>query len=125
MKTHALFQYIFDIPVYPSKVLVALYISPVCTAREISEHTGISRGKVYQTVQFLEDMGYVDRSERGIVKLRTNVIESKFREGIEELSRMADDLTALKRKAIKEKKEEVLKQLRKIEELEKTLGEEE
>ena len=121
MKIHTLFQYIFDLPVYPSKVLLDLYISPVSTAREIVERSGISRGKVYQTIQFLEKEGFIDRNERGIIKLKTDILESKLREGIKELNRIADDLVILKQRAIKEEKDAILKKLDRIEKLEKEL----
>ena len=121
MKIQTLFQYIFDLPIYPSKVLLALYISPVSTAREIGERLEISRGKVYQTIQFLEKEGFIDRSERGIIKLKTDMVESKLREGIKELNRIADDLTILKQRAIKEEKDAILKKLDRIEKLEKEL----
>ncbi len=119
MKIQTLFQYIFDLSVYPSKVLLALYISPVSTAREIGERLEISRGKVYQTIQFLEKEGFVDRSERGIIKLRTDMVESKLREGIKELNIIANDLVILKQRAIKEEKEAILKKLDRLEKLEK------
>ena len=119
MKIHTLFQYIFDLPVYPSKVLLALYISPVSTAREIGDRSGISRGKIYQTVQFLEKEGFVDRSERGIIKLNIDIVESRLREGINELNEIADNLIILKMKAIKEEKEAILQKLRSLEKLEK------
>ncbi len=121
MKIPTLFQYIFDLPVQPAQVLLALYISPVSTAREIIERSGISRGKVYQIVQFLEKEGFVDRSERGIIKLKTDIVESKLREGIKELNRIADDLVILKQMAIKEEKAAILKKLDIIEKLEKEL----
>ncbi len=121
MKIPTLFQYIFDLPVYPAQVLLALYISPVSTAREIIERSGISRGKVYQTIQFLEKEGFIDRSERGIIKLKTDIVESKLREGIKELNRIADDLVILKQMAINEEKAAILKKLDIIEKLEKEL----
>ena len=119
MKIQTLFQYIFDIPVYPSKVLLALYISPISTAMEIGERLGISRGKVYQTIQFLEKEGFIDRSERGIIKLRTDMVESKLREGIKELNEIANNLVILKQRAIKEEKDAILKKLDRLEKLEK------
>lgn len=120
MKVYTLFQYIFDIPVYPSKVLLALYVSPVSSAREIGEATGISRGKIYQTIQFLEKRGFVER-ERGVVKLDVDAIEARLREGIEELNRIADDLTILKQKAIEEKRAALLEELKTLERLEDKL----
>lgn len=118
MRTYTLFQYIFGIPVYPSKVLLALYISPISSAKEIGERSGISRGKVYQTIQFLENEGLVNRSERGIVKLNVDIVEARLREGINELNRIADNLIILKQKAIKEEKEILLSKIKSLEKLE-------
>lgn len=118
MNVHTLFQYIFGFPVYPSKVLLALYLSPVSSAREVSERSGISRGKVYETIQFLESERLVDRSERGVVKLNIDIVESRLREGIDELNRIADNLVILKQKAIKEEKAMLLNKIRILEEQE-------
>jgi len=121
MKIHTLFQYIFDIPVNPARVLLSLYISPVSTPYEICERSGISRSKIYKIVRFLEKDGFVDRSERGIIKLKTDMVEPKLIEGINELIRMANDLVILKKRAVKEEKEAVLQKLDRIEKLEKNL----
>lgn len=121
MKVYTLFQYIFDIPVYPSKVLVALYINPSSTAREIGEQTGIARGKIYQILRFLEDEGYVDRSTRGVVQLNTLMIEERLREGIAELGSIVDNLSILKKRALEEEKAVVLEKLERIEALEDKL----
>jgi len=118
MRTHTLFQYIFGIPVYPSKVLLALYISPISSAKEIGERSGISRGKVYQTIQFLEKEGLVNRSERGIVRLNVEIVEARLREGINELNRIADNLVVLKQRAIKEEKEILQSKIKNLEKLE-------
>lgn len=121
MKVYTLFQYIFDMPVYPSRVLVALYIKPSSTPREIGEQTGIARGKIYQVLQFLEDGGYVDRSTRGIVQLDILKIEERLREGIAELGSIVDNLSILKEQALEEEKAIVLEKLERIEELEDKL----
>jgi len=118
MNTHTLFQYIFGFPVYPSKILLALYLSPVSSAKEIGEQSGISRGKVYQTVQFLESEGLVDRSERGAVKLNIDIVESRLREGINELNKIADNLAILKQNVIKEEREQLLIKIKDLEKLE-------
>ena len=125
MRTHTLFQYIFGIPVYPSKVLLALYISPISSAKEIGERSGISRGKVYQTIQFLENEGLVNRSERGIVKLNVEIVEARLREGINELNRIADNLVVLKQRAIKEEKEILQSKIKNLEKLEEKFAVEE
>lgn len=111
MRIHALFQFIFDIPVYPSKVLLDLYLSPVSTPSDISKRTEIARGKTYQTLQFLEERGWVDRSERGVVKLKVEVIEETLKAGIEGLSSMAEDFTNLKLIAISDEKVKVEEKL--------------
>ena len=125
MRTHTLFQYIFGIPVYPSKVLLALYISPISSAKEIGERSGISRGKVYQTIQFLENEGLVNRSERGIVKLNVDIVEARLIEGINELNRIADNLVVLKQRAIKEEKEILQSKIKNLEKLEEKFAVEE
>ena len=125
MRTHTLFQYIFGIPVYPSKVLLALYISPISSAKEIGERSGISRGKVYQTIQFLENAGLVNRSERGIVKLNVDIVEARLIEGINELNRIADNLVILKQRAIKEEKEILQSKIKNLEKLEEKFAVEE
>ena len=102
MKISFLFQYLFDLPVSPAKVLLALYISPVSTAKKIMNLTGISYGKTYQSFQFLEKKGFIDRSKRGIIKLKTDIVDSKIREGINDLNIISNNLLILKKRAIKE-----------------------
>lgn len=118
MEIYTLIQFIFDLPVYPSKVLLALYINSISSHRELSEFTKISRGKTYQTTKYLKDRGLIDTSERGVVKLNVPLFEEKMKKGIEELIAIAENLSLLKIKAIHEEKESVLERLKELERLE-------
>jgi len=124
MQTYTLFQYIFGYDVYPSKVLLYLYISQDTTPREISKRMKISRGLLYQTLQFLDDEGYIDRSERGRVKLFTSKVEEKLLAGIAELQEMGKNLNQLRHKAIREKMVELDEEMGGLKELEENLREE-
>jgi len=123
LQMHALFQYIFDLPVYPSKILLCLFVEgrPL-RYREISEKTGISHGKVYQTVPQLRERGLVDTSQRGLVKLNEQKVEETLRHGVQELLKLARDIHTLRLQAIKEQKTRILATLKELEQLEKTVG---
>lgn len=124
MQTYTLFQYIFGYPVYPSKVLLDLYISQNTTPREISKRMKISRGLLYQTLQFLDKEGYIDRSERGRVKLCTSEVEEKLLAGIAELQEMGKDLNQLRHKAIRGKMVELDEEMGGLKEIEEQLRKE-
>ena len=84
----------------------------------------ISRGLLYQTLQFLDDEGYIDRSERGRVKLCTSKVEEKLHAGIAELQEIGKDLNQLRHKAIREKMVELDEEMGGLKELEEHLREE-
>lgn len=81
----------------------------------------ISRGLLYQTLQFLDDEGYIDRSERGRVKLCTPEVEKRLLAGIAELQEMGKDLNQLRHKAIRERMVELDEKMGGLKELEEQL----
>ena len=80
-----------------------VYVSPDTTPSEISKRTGIARGKIYQTLKFLDEEGLIDRSERGTVRLQTEIVENKLREGIAQLHEIGQNLKTLRHMAVREK----------------------
>ena len=81
----------------------------------------ISRGLLYQTLQFLDDEGYIDRSERGRVKLCTSQVEETLLAGTAELQEIGKHLNQLRHKAIREKMVELDEEMGGLKELEESL----